>query len=221
MNDAGTFPAGQLRREGEVRLPRSHYFGGADDDLIHIGHLNAGCRGQACGFLAQPCDDRPGRAAWGPRGGLTHDVSFEIAQRRSQPFPADVDAHHPSGAGVDVIQLRGRPRQSAGASDPDQDSRLNELIEHVRHGGFGQSRPANDIGSSNGTAAVDEIERRTQVDGSHQAGLGGIHQWHTISGLRLKLVNELLYGRCTRVRHGVDGISRRACGAAAASPPGT
>src|SRR6185295_176191 len=99
-----------------------------------------------------------------------HDVAGEVRDRGSDPGPTDVDADHPAGSGIELIEDRGGPALAARSSGLTDQVRLEQGGERLRHRGFGEVAVPGDLGPRDGPHPADELEHGTLVDRPQEAG---------------------------------------------------
>ena len=176
----GALPPGELRCERQVIRPGTENTRCPDHHLVDVLERDARLRGEGLPSLTELRDDRFGSGARRPRRAAADDRAGEIDQRCPHPFATDIEAEHPPGAGVDVVELCARTRKAARPPHPPEESELDELAEDLGNRRLGEPCAPDHVGRGHGSTRVHQLESGAQVDGAQQAGLRSFRCRHRV-----------------------------------------
>src|SRR6202049_3764392 len=109
----------------------AQHAGRPDHDLVDAGEADLRLLDETICSLPKLRDNRLGGTARSPCRGAADHSPGDIAQRRAHPFAPDVEAQHPPGARVDVVELRARARATAGPPDLAEQAEIHELAQDL------------------------------------------------------------------------------------------
>ena len=171
LDDAARSPAGQVGRLVEQPRRRHEHAGAADRGRRHGAPGDAGVGGHAVGDLAGLGDERPRAAGSRPLVAAHDDAAGDVGDGGPHPAAADVDADHPAGAGVELVELGARALAAARLAGLAGEPGGDEALEGEGDGRLGQAAAAGDVGARHAAAAAQQLEDGALVDGAQQPWL--------------------------------------------------
>jgi hypothetical protein len=97
------------------------------------------------GDVADLLDEGPRAADPGPLVPPGHDLPGQVGERRPDHVPPDVDAHHPAGHRVELVQTGRRALRTGGPPGLAKQPGLKERGHGLGHGGLRQAGVAGDL----------------------------------------------------------------------------
>jgi len=172
-------PSRQAGGQGHQVPPGIEHAGASHRGVGDLAPREAGLAGQVMRDLTDLTDQGAGAPDTGPFVAAGDDRPGDVGDGGPDPVPADVDADHAAGRGVDLVEhCAGPPPAPGPAHLPDQ-ARLDQLAQRHRHRRFGQAALPGQLGAGEGTALMDQLQDRTLVHGPQQGrGPGGERSLH-------------------------------------------
>ena len=162
-------PAGQVGGQGDRAPGRLEHARAADGDVVDPVPADAGLGGQPVGDGAELADQGAGAGGLGPLVAAGDHVAGDVGQGGPDPPAADVDAHHPAGRRVELVEDGAGPGPAAGPADlPDQPG-VQQRAEAERDGRLGEAAVPRHLGPGDRAGALDPLEDGAGVDRPQQA----------------------------------------------------
>ena len=146
-------PPGELRSERQVVRAGSQHTGSPHDHLVDAVERDARLPGETFGRTPELRDDGLGSGARRSRRATADHRPGEIDQRCAYPFATDVEAQDPPGSRIDVVELCAGARKAASPADPEQQSEVDELPEHLGDRRLGEPCAPYQCGAATGPPA--------------------------------------------------------------------
>ena len=166
-------PARQVVGERDLPARGLEHAGAPHDREGHLAPADPGFRCEPVRDVADLPDQGVGAARSRRLVAAGEDVTGDIGDRGAQVAPADVDAHDPPRARVQLVQDGRRALAAGGAPGLADQARPGERLERLRDRGLRQAAIAGELGSGDRPELADELEERALVDRPQEARRAG------------------------------------------------
>ena len=173
LHEAVTPPTRQVRCHGDVTPRRIEDARAPQRGVRDLRPVDSGFARQPVSDGADLPDQRRSARDLRPLVASRHQRAGNVGDRGPHPLAPDVDADHPAGGRVELVEDRRGPALTMGAPDLAHQRRLQQPGEGEGDRRLGEPADAGDLGPREGTTPVDEVEHRALVDGPEQAGRAG------------------------------------------------